>query len=138
MSRTIIATSTIFVAATFCLGSITACVDTDERPATWSYIHATIIAPNCTTSRCHSSYNQTADLALDDRSAAYAQLTGRSCDTGIGLDHNFVYPGDPDRSKLMFLLRGIEVRQMPPDIPLSDAEIDLVERWILEGALCND
>jgi hypothetical protein len=38
----------------------------------------------------------------------------------------------------MYLLLGIEVRTaMPPDRPLPEADVALIERWILEGARCN-
>ena len=48
----------------------------DERPATWSYIHAAIIAPSCATSSCHSDRVQTAGIALDDPDTAYEALPG--------------------------------------------------------------
>jgi hypothetical protein len=37
----------------------------------------------------------------------------------------------------MFLLRGEEVLIMPPDVPLPKAEVELIQRWIQEGATCN-
>lgn len=116
------------------------CADIDDRPATWSYIFATTIQPSCATSNCHSKVATTAGLALHTRDAAYTFLTGRVCeplDDSVEADHNFVVPGQPESSKLMYLLRGQEVRRMPPDTPLAEVEIELVERWILEGAECN-
>ena len=47
---------------------------------------------------------------------------------------NFVVPGDPDASKLVHMLRGDETERMPPDAPLPDADIELIERWIRAGA----
>lgn len=67
-------------------------------------------------------------------------LTGRVCgdDAAEPADpRNFVVPGDPTRSKLMYLLRGEEVRNMPPDVPLPDIDIELIEEWILRGAPCD-
>ena len=113
----------------------------DDRPASWSYIHAAIIAPNCTTSSCHTKENAQAGIALHSADAAYEILVGQGCDPNTPPDANargYVAPGQPERSHLMYLLIGTEEkRQMPPDRPLPDRDTDLVERWILEGALCN-
>ena len=62
--------------------------DPADRPATWSYLHAAVIVPNCATSSCHSSLAETAGLTLDDPDGAYKQLLARS----------FVVPGDPSSS----------------------------------------
>ena len=32
----------------------------DDRPASWTYVHAAVIAPNCATSNCHSDLAATA------------------------------------------------------------------------------
>lgn len=113
------------------------CAEVDERPATWSYVHTTIIQANCTSSNCHSELAMTAGLDLHDKDAAYTSLTGRACGDPAGTSRDFVVPYEPESSKLIYQLRGIEVRSMPPDVPLPDAEIELIERWILEGAPCD-
>lgn len=106
-----------------------ACGDeTDERPATWSYIHAAIIMPSCATASCHSAQTSTAGLRLEGAPQAHAILVGY-LPSG-----NYVVPGDPTRSKLMYLLRGQDTWRMPPDQPLPQADIQLIERWILDGA----
>ena len=116
------------------------CADVEDRASRWHYIHAAVIKPNCTTSNCHSALAARAGVQLETPEAAYLVLTGRVCD---GNDppgeppRNFVVPSQPESSKLMFLLRGQEVRRMPPDTPLPDVYIDLVEQWIREGAQCN-
>jgi len=52
--------------AFLCLASLAACTDAPEdRPATWGYIHAAVIAPNCATSSCHSELATTAGVVLD-------------------------------------------------------------------------
>ena len=51
--------------------------------------------------------------------------------------HNFVVAGEPEHSKLLYQLRGVETLRMPPDAPLPDPYIALIERWILEGAKDN-
>lgn len=113
----------------------------DDRPASWSYIHAAIIAPNCTTSSCHTSENAQAGIQLHSAETAFLFLVGSPCegnDPPGQADRNYVAPGQPERSHLMYLLLGDEVkRQMPPERPLPQGDIDLIERWILEGAPCN-
>ena len=99
--------------------------DPNARPASWDYIHAAIIAPNCATSSCHSSLAATAGVVLDDADVAYRALTDPK--------HNYITPGDPG-STLMSLLEGDERPRMPPDAPLPQADIDLVRAWIEAGA----
>jgi hypothetical protein len=114
--------------------------DEDDRPATFSYVYATVLEPNCTTVNCHSSYNATQGLELDDLEKAYQSLIGRTCAQGPDPDVPPVYidPGDPDGSQLKYLLTGDNVNvRMPPDTPLPEADIALVERWIAAGAECN-
>jgi len=105
------------------MSSIGCAGDPNDRPATWSYLHAAIIAPSCATSSCHNQRVATAGIVLDDADTAYAQL----------LERQFVIPGDP-ASTLMSLLEGQERARMPPDAPLPAADIDLVRAWIEAGA----
>jgi hypothetical protein len=105
-------------------GLLGACTgDPASRPASWSYVHAAIIAPSCATSSCHSERTAAAGIALDDPDTAYDALLGRA----------FVTPGDP-ASTLLVLLEGDERKRMPPDAPLPQADIDLVRTWIEAGA----
>lgn len=116
------------------------CDSADDRPASWSYLHTAVIAPACATAGCHSPAAAIAGLDLSSRAGAYNLLTGRICGADpspLDPPGNFVFPGAPERSKLVHLLRGDQVRGMPPDQPLPDVEIELVERWILEGAPCD-
>ncbi len=67
-------------------------------------------------------------------------LVGLTCDAPElpgEPQRNYVRPFDPDGSRLMHLLRGDNTLLMPPDQPLPDVEIELIERWILEGATCD-
>ena len=113
----------------------------DDRPASFEYIHTAILAPNCATASCHTGAVSQAGVRLHTVEAAYTMLVGRPCDadaTGEQAPRNFVDPGHPERSRLMYLLEGAEVRRaMPPDRLLPQPDIDLIERWILEGAPCN-
>ncbi len=79
----------------------------------------------------------TAGLNLSDKDEAYRHLTGRECGDPPEAGRDFVVPYEPEDSKLMYQLRGTEVRSMPPDVALPAAEIEIVERWILEGAPCD-
>jgi hypothetical protein len=114
---------------------LAACSDTDERPATWTYISASIIQPSCGTARCHSAASATLGLQLDTVEGGYIALTGSlPSQGGEPTGRNFVVPGNPDASKLMWMLHGVESERMPPDEPLPSADIELIERWILAGA----
>ena len=111
-----------------------------DRPAEWSYIHAAIVAPSCATASCHSKIASIAGIDLSTRESAYAFLTGRVCGAPPhpqDAPGNYVFPYAPERSRLLYLLRGAEIRIMPPDIPLPGVEISLIERWIVEGAPCD-
>jgi hypothetical protein len=112
-----------------------ACADVDDRPASWSYIHATIIEPNCTTSNCHTDISKVAGISFDDPDESYETLAGVAC--GGGTASNYVVAGAPELSQLMYLLRGDEVPVMPPDVPLPDTEVEIIERWIQGGASCD-
>lgn len=100
--------------------------DPADRPASWSYVHAAVVGPNCATSSCHSSLATTAGVVLDDPDVGYQTL--------LDPKRNFVIPGDPG-STLVMLLEGNERPRMPPDSPLPQADIDLIIAWIDAGAM---
>ena len=120
--------------------AVVGCDTPEDRPSAWSYVHAAIVRPSCTTAACHSKLGSQAGLDLSTADAAYAVLTGRVCgapEIPGSPAGNLVLPGHPESSRLMYLLRGEGGAIMPPDVPLPDAEIAIVERWILEGATCD-
>ncbi len=127
---------TVAAASLLCGG----CLDAEDRSTSWPALHAAIIEPACATSGCHSKMTSQAGVNLATPVDAYTVLTGRICTdqppAGVA-PGNFVFPGDPTRSKLIHLLRGEQVGRMPPDSPLPAVEIELLERWILEGAPCD-
>ena len=99
-----------------------------NRPAKWSFISATIIEPSCATVNCHSKIADRAGVDLHDRATGYRDLTER----------RFVVPGDQtSSSSLLYLLRGQGSIRMPPDSPLPEADMVLIDNWIKAGAL-ND
>ena len=101
---------------------------TDDRPVKWSFISATIIEPSCATVNCHSEIADRAGVDLHDRATGYRDLTER----------RFVIPGDQTSSSaLLYLLRAQGSIRMPPDSPLPEADMVLIDNWIKAGAL-ND
>ncbi len=121
------------------LGSA-ACEAPDERPAEWGYVYPALLRPACTTSSCHSNASAAAGLDLSTAPAAYSYLLGRACQAPANPQDafgNYVVPFQPERSRLLYLLRGDRTIIMPPDTPLPESEIAIVEQWILEGATCE-
>jgi hypothetical protein len=116
--------------------AIAGCAQVDDRPADWGYVHTAIIAPACATVGCHSTAAATAGIDLSTPTTAYTFLTGRICGQPIG-PGNYVVPGSPTFSTLVYQLRGTARTRMPPDNPLPEVEIQLIEQWIAEGALCE-
>ena len=98
--------------------------ETDDRPAEWGYISAAIIQPNCATVGCHSEWTSAGGVRLDDETSGWVSL----------VEAGFVVEGDSDASMLVHLLRANETWRMPPSSPLPERDIELIERWIDEGA----
>jgi hypothetical protein len=108
----------------------------EETPLTWEGRVGALIDVNC--GGCHDADTPSAGLPLtgDGARAALAELSlGRP-------DLRFVEPGDPAASYLWLKLVGadtIDGSPMPWSPvtgwrPLRDAELDLIEAWILDGA----
>lgn len=150
-------TSLLFAATTAAASALVGCGDVaDPRPAVWEYISPAILQPNCATVSCHSRAAAVAGLDFSDPERGYTSLTGlkvwivdpskvpengcaRVNDT-VACQRNFrplVTPYVPSQSRLVHMLRARNADRMPPDRPLPEADIALVERWILEGARKN-
>jgi hypothetical protein len=121
------------------------CGGDDDRPAAWGYISPAIIQPNCATSSCHSRAVAVAGLDLSTAESGHHDLLaqklpvlkddeGRDIETRKDAKRAMVVPFNPDQSRLLNMLRAIGASRMPPDRPLAEADIALVERWILAGA----
>ena len=129
-----------------------ACNRTDDRPAVWTYVSAELFQPSCATASCHSRGSAVAGLDFSDPDRGYESLTGLKiwipdpagtiggvCKT-VGAtvycerDRPLVLAFDPDQSRLVNMLRARAAPRMPPDRPLPEADIQLVETWILDGA----
>jgi hypothetical protein len=96
----------------------------DTRPAELSFIVKAILRPSCATAPCHSEHVAPNGVALHDAEAAYRTL----------VDQAFIDPQAPDTSTLPKILRGEGRERMPPDQPLAEVDIQLIETWILAGA----
>lgn len=100
---------------------VTACgSDVDDRPATWSFIHAAIILPNCATAGCHSTLTKTFGYDFEDKATALMW---------------FLSDGGPDIAVISET--GRDGVRMPPDQPLPHADIALIDRWMREGRQDN-
>lgn len=126
--------------------AMVACASPTDRPARWSYIHAAILEPSCATATCHSRLTAIAGVDLSSSDSAYTVLLGVPCGgdvDDIGAPRNYVTPGSADYSTLMYQLRGQSADGtryrdvMPPDLRLPSHEIELIARWIDEGATCE-
>jgi hypothetical protein len=140
------------LAALALLCALSACGGPD-RPATWAYISPVIFQPSCATSSCHSRAAAVAGLDFSDPDRGYSSLTrlwvwivDRTKEGTPGCGHAdgtivcerlyrpLVTPYDPSQSRLVNMLRARNAPRMPPDRPLDEADIKLVENWILSGA----
>jgi uncharacterized membrane protein len=82
-----------------------------------------IINSNCAKSGCHDATTQAAGY---DLSNYFGVMT-------------IVKPGNPGKSRLMTAINGggEEMMPPPPDPSLTTDQIDLIQRWIVEGAGYN-
>jgi hypothetical protein len=111
--------------------------DNDPRPRTWSYISTAILEPSCATANCHSALAQRASVDLSTRTTGYHSLVDRkfvisdAADPGVPADDRVA------RSPVIHLMRAEGNLRMPPDMPLPESDIQLIENWIRAGA-AND
>ena len=100
---------------------------TDDRPPKWSFISATIMEPSCATVNCHSAITHQGGVDLSARAVGYQSL----------VPTYFVFPGNPQDSPVVNLMNAVGSIRMPPDNPLPEADIQLIESWIAAGAQDN-
>ena len=110
--------------------------EVDDRPATLEFITETIFAPSCAAAQCHSAFKREVGDQFDT-----VEATRRSI-----VANGLVLPADAADPASSFLVRTLTVGvtslldpdegnvRMPYDSPLPDADIELIERWIGEGA----
>ena len=135
----------------------TGCGESDPRPATWGYISPAILQPYCATTSCHGPAAAVSGLDFSTPERGYTSLTGLwvwvpvapdaglppagvPCSTVDGTlvceerIRPLVTPFDPANSRLVNMLRARDAPRMPPDRPLTEPDIRLIERWISNGA----
>lgn len=86
-----------------------------------------LLAERC--HRCHGPAEQKSGLRLD-----HGSFVRRGGERGPA-----VVPGDPDASRLLRAVSYEDVDlQMPPKARLTDAEVDVLQTWIRDGAFWPD
>jgi hypothetical protein len=132
------------------------CSAVDNRPAEWGYISPALFQPNCATTSCHSPAAAVSGLDFSTPDNGYTSLTrlwiwvvtpgdagmvGSTLCANVNSTHvceeklrPLVTPFDPEGSRVVNMLRARDAPRMPPDRPLPEDDIRLVERWILNGA----
>jgi hypothetical protein len=125
----------------------------DDRPPVWEYISPAILQPNCATVSCHSRAAAVAGLDFSDPDRGYKSLTAlwvwivdpsgtpegncKKVNGTVVCQRPFrplVVPFNPSQSRMVHMLRARGADRMPPDRPLPEVDIQLVELWILNGA----
>ena len=104
---------------------VTAAPDASADPARLEFFESKvrpILAEHCL--GCHGAGKQKAGLRLDTRAA---MMRG-------GESGPILKPGAPEASRLIEVIRYGGDVQMPPKRKLSEAEIDVLTRWIKMGA----
>jgi cytochrome c len=91
----------------------------DDRPATFEFVSLAVLAPACATVACHSTSTNASGFAFDTLSASRQAL------------RKLVTAGDPQRSQLIDVITR---NAMPPDEPMADQDLALLEKWIADGA----
>ena len=149
-------THRLMLAAVLVAAGTGGCSQIDNRPAEWGYISPAIFQPNCATTSCHSPAAAVSGLDFSTPENGYTSLTqlwvwvvfppdggtppGLPCATKDGTrvceekERPLLTPYDPAGSRVVNMLRARDAPRMPPDRPLPEADIELVERWILNGA----
>jgi len=117
---------------------LAACAHDDERPETLAYVTEAILAPNCGTANCHSTWKHEEDDVFDTVAGALAAMQNKNrlllaCQHGqIVLD-----PCDDARETYLYAVIDGSDRfgnRMPLDQPLANKDIKFISEWIDSGA----
>ena len=84
---------------------------------------------------CHSAITHQGGVDLSAREIGWKTLVGSNSDGGA--QTYYVYPNYPQYSPVVNLMNAEGSIRMPPDNPLSQADILLIESWIAAGAQDN-
>lgn len=111
-----------------------ACGVTDDRPANLEYITNAILAPTCAMAQCHSAFKRAEGDQFDTVEATRLSIVANN------LVDPLAGPLDPTQT---FLIQSVtvgtrnreqETIRMPYDAPMPDADVQLIIKWISEGA----
>jgi hypothetical protein len=112
-----------------------------NAPVSFTTIQTQVFTISCTFSGCHSADSPQQGMNLTAGSAYANLVVVPSVELAdLGTAENRVTPGQPGQSYVVEKLQGSPPRsgvQMPVGQPLDSARIDLVVRWIQEGAQNN-
>lgn len=103
----------------------------DDRPATLEYVTQAILAPSCGNAQCHSSFRRVEDYAFDTVEEARDSINTYALVVPFDVEGSLLHQvlvtegGNPDDGAL---------QRMPYDQPMSDRDVDLIDRWIEKGA----
>lgn len=93
----------------------------DERPVSFEVVSLSVLAPSCGQVQCHSSTSNIQGYAFDTLDGARAALRRLAGATA-------------SQSKIVEVMRASGGERMPPDAPLAEEDIQLVEAWIDAGS----
>jgi hypothetical protein len=98
-----------------------------SEPISYSRDVQPILAQHCYTCHGPDASSREADLRLDQRPLAIAELPS---------GNTAIVPGHVDLSELIIRIQATDDSRMPPEDrrPLSASEIDTLEKWITQGA----
>jgi hypothetical protein len=98
-----------------------------SEPISYSRDVQPILAQHCYTCHGPDASSREADLRLDQRPLAIAELPS---------GNTAIVPGHVDLSELIIRIQATDDSRMPPEDhrPLSASEIDTLEKWITRGA----
>lgn len=97
------------------------CGTADDRPATLEVVAIEILAPTCGAVQCHSTTTRLEGLAFDTLDAARDSLRRLGVRGGRG-------------GELLEVIREDGEEKMPPDMPMFEQDVALIEKWIAAGA----
>ncbi len=109
-----------------CLLLVAACGTTpDDRPPTVEVVALSVLAPSCGQVQCHSTATYIQGYAFDTLDTAKDALRDIArVRTG----------GTSATTRIIEVLRATGGQRMPPDSPLAEQDIQLVEAWIDSGS----
>ena len=102
-----------------------------EEVVAFSQVYQGVIKGSCAFTSCHGGGAGGLNLKEEN---AYDNLVGKDANGIQG--EKLVVAGAPSQSVLFKILKGKigNVRRMPPTDALSQDKIDMVEKWIKQGA----